>query len=383
MKHTFPFICIIIFIFAATLPGQTWDGYVISGISSTYNHTDPYYDFLVYKLDLNGNKQWRKNYGQAISEHGGYIRQTNDGGYILSGYNSDFYVYKLYADGGVAWNRTYGGPSGEQGGRMEQTPDGGYILCGDSTSYTHGNYDLLVYKLDADGNEQWRRNYGGVNMETSAHIQPTSDGGYILAGSSSSYTHGGSDILVYRLAADGQKRWRKNYGGIATETSRNIRQTADGGFVLTGITSTYGEGMFDLLVYKINSDGAKQWRRNYGGDGWEMRGQIEPTSDGGYILAADGDSYTHGGYDLLVYKLDAKGQVQWRKNYGGASDEAEACIKQTPDGGYILSGGGNSFTHGAFDFLLYKLDASGHKRWRRNYGGLEVDACRTVQPTFH
>jgi len=114
-----------------------------------------------------------------------------------------------------------------------------------------------------------------------------------------------------------------------------------------------------------------------------MRGHIEPASDGGYVLAADGDSYTHGGYDLLVYKLDARGRVQWRKNYGGASDEAEPYITQTPDGGFILGGGGNSYTHGSFDFLIYKLDANGKKQWRRNYGGLDMDTLRAVEPTFH
>ena len=128
MKHTFSLICIILFIFFTTLPGQTHDGYILSGISNSYNHTDPYYDFLVYKLDLNGNKQWRKNHGGAGGEAEAYIRQTLDGGYILGG---------------------------------------------GTESFTHGAFDFLLYKLDANGHKQWRRNYGGLDVDACRVVEPT------------------------------------------------------------------------------------------------------------------------------------------------------------------------------------------------------------------
>ena len=115
----------------------------------------------------------------------------------------------------------------------------------------------------------------------------------------------------------------------------------------------------------------------------EQGGHVYQADDGGYILCGEGTSYTHGSYDLLVYKLDARGLMQWRKNYGGVGGESNAYIKQTPDGGYILGGQGNSYTNGETDFLIYKLDTSGKKQWRKNYGGVNSEELKTVEPTYH
>jgi hypothetical protein len=151
---------------------------------------------------------------------------------------------------------------------QQQTSDGGYIIAGTGSSYVHGadpNTDFLVYKLSASGVKQWRKNYGGDDYEYCSHVIQTSDGGYALCGQTRSYTHGQTDFLVYRLDPAGAKLWRKNYGGISFERPRRIVQTSDGGFVVSGYTDTYTNGGRDILVYRLNAAGTKLWRKNYGG----------------------------------------------------------------------------------------------------------------------
>ena len=186
---------------------------------------------------------------------------------------------------------------------------------------------------------------------------------------------GSVDFLVYKLDGAGNKQWRKNYGGVNGDYAFSIEQTADGGYIMAGDGSSYSNGNCDLLVYKVNAAGQKQWRKNYGGAYCEHMGTIQQTGDGGYILGGDSYSYTNGGTDLVVYKLNAAGQKQWRKNFGGVDYENIAHIQQTNDGGYMLFGDTRSYTHGPddYDFIFYKLNAAGQKQWRKNYGGVEDD----------
>ena len=269
----------------------------------------------------------------------------------------------------------------------------GCVVAGCTMSFTHGpaggDVDLLVYRLDASGNTMWRKNYGGVladeylamTMYEPDTIIPTADNGYLLMGTSESYTNGVGDFLVYKLDGNGKKQWRKNYGGAHMEYAMLAQQTPDGGYLLAGITDSYIHGTpgsdNDILVYKIDGAGNKQWRKNYGGVEYEFLTTLLQTSDGGLILGGTTQSYTHGtpgtDTDLLVYKLNGKGQKQWRKNYGGIHTDIQygpGKLQQTSDGGLLLGGMTQSYVHGTpgtdVDFLIYKLGATGNKLWRKN-----------------
>jgi uncharacterized delta-60 repeat protein len=322
---------------------QTADGgYVVTGYTDSY--TNGGYDFLIYKLDTGGKKQWRKNLGGSSTEYPYSIRQTSDGGYAVAGYTGsyphgittgDFLIYKLDADGGKRWRRNYGGLNRDYAYSMELTADGGYVMAGITDSYTHVTdyWDILIYKLDADGNKQWRKNLGGAGYDYGHSCQQTSDGGYVVAGHTDSYTNGGHDFLVYKLDAGGNKQWRRNYGGIENDRAYSIRQTADGGYVVAGYTYSYthGSGDRDVLIYKLDAGGNKLWRKNLGGTENDVCESIRQTADGGYILAGNSKSYAYdsGDRDFLIYKLDADGNKQWRKNLGGADEEYAYCIRQT------------------------------------------------------
>jgi len=378
---------------------QTADGgYIIIGSTESYSNGD--YDMLVYKLDATGAKLWRKNYGGSAYDTGCYIRQTADGGYIMcggtesytNGPGSDFLIYRVDAAGNKMWRKNLGGYYQDIARSIQPTRDGGFIVVGETYNYVHGtpgdDTDFLLYKLDAAGNKLWRKNFGGSSYDSAYEVQCTADGGYVVTGYTYSYSHGGADFLVYRLDAGGNKLWRKNLGTEDRDMAYSIQQTQDGGFIVCGWKDVYvndskatgrlAPSNRDMLVYKLSASGTKEWRKTYGGSYFDIGRCIRQTSDGGYIISGETNTYTSGGFDALVYKLDAAGNKLWRKNYGGASYDYGEWVFQTTDDGYLLFGYSRSYTHGSEgndDFLVYKVDPSGAKQWRKNYGGDGIEFC--------
>ena len=394
MNRTIIFFSIILFIFSIGLLAQqqTSDGgYIIAGSSNSYSNGMS--DFLVYKLDAAGAKEWRKNFGGVLWDDAVQIQQTTDGGYIVAGITGsyapapgsycDFLLYKLNAAGNKAWRKNFGGGYCDHAFGVIQTSDGGYLVIGDTSNYVHGtpnnDNDFLVYKLDAAGNKQWRKNYGGIQTDYGVRAVQTSDGGYMLIGYSESYTNGMNDFLVYKVDASGAKLWRKNFGGSASDYGLFVRQTSDGGYILCGKTYSYvhfnvpgGTKLgpaADILVYRLDASGNKLWRKNYGGNDQDKGFDIRQTPDGGYVFCGLSSTYTNGEDDMLVYRVDAAGAKLWRKNYGGTFWDDAKYIAPTSDGGFMIFGNTATYTNGGSDFLVYKIDASGTKLWRKNFGG--------------
>jgi len=363
--------------------------YAVAGYSDSYTNGNS--DFLVYKLDEDGNMIWRKNFGGSGYEYAHSIRATSDHSLIVAGSTStythgsyDFLAYKIDALGAKQWRKNYGGGSWDWLSTAIPTSDGGYLLLGETTSYTHGSYDFLVYKVDGAGAKLWRKNYGGDGSEWVYSFYPTgdaacqtADGSYAFIGMTTSYTHGDWDFLVYKVDAAGAKLWRRNLGGSGAEQGYAIEQTPDGGYLVAGYSSTYSNGQRDMLVYKLNAAGVKEWRKNYGGSGDDYALSLCRTADGDTAIAGYTSSYEPNG-DFLIFKVDASGTKQWRKNYGSAGNERGTHVIPTSDGGLIICGWSDAITHGGNDFLVYKLNAAGQKQWRRNYGGISNDTALCI-----
>jgi len=346
---------------------QNSDGsYIVAGQTNTYTHGGS--DGAIYKLNSSGNKIWFKHYGGSQNEVFSSIQQTSDGGYIVSGYttsftygNSDIAIYRLNSLGNKVWFKHYGGSSVENGTSIQQTSDGGYVVAGDTHSYTYGNGDFAIYKLDSSGNKIWFKHYGGAGDDKGRSIQQTSDGGYIVAGYTLSYTNGGYDFAIYKLDSNGNKVWFKHYGGANSDTSKTIQQTSDGGYIVAGQTKSYTNGGYDFAIYKLNSNGNKVWFKHYGGTSDDWVNSIQQTSDGGYVVSGNTESYTYGLEDFGIYKLNSSGNKIWFKHYGGTNEDVANSIQQTSDGGYIVSGNTESYTYGMNDIALYKLNSNGDK----------------------
>jgi hypothetical protein len=355
---------------------QTSDGgFITAGLTNSFGIDSD--TVWVLKLDSSGYIEWEKRplvYGRAYD-----VRETEDGGYILvtSDYSAlkwtGLSVIKLDQYGDIQWAKNYEGcidDNSDDWGvnfAIELTPDGGYIVAGNTrdlpgnicaSNYVIGHPDMWILKLDSSGNIQWQKTYGGADDDYANSIKQTSDGGYIVAGVTESFGTGNPDIWVLKIDSSGNIQWQKTFGGSDWDYAYEIQQTTDGGYVLSGLTFSFG----GAWVIKLDTLGNIEWQKVY--DGWDTYGNsIKQTSDGGYVVT--GSYYRSGvGDDVLILKLDALGEIQWQKIYGGESVDVAYSIEQTFEGDYVLSGYTRSFrttSYGSpnYDAFVLKVDEIG------------------------
>jgi len=367
---------------------------------------------------------WQKSLGGIFGDYGFGSLQTGDGGYIVTGYSysndgnvtgnhggNDFWVARLDSTGTVLWQKCLGGLFHDYGYRIAQTADGGYIVGGITNSNDgnvtgkHGLTDYWVVKLTASGTVDWQKCLGGLDNDYLNSIQQASDGGYIVAGYSYSNdgnvtgNHGGGDFWVVKLSSAGNVVWETCLGGSAYEVATHIRQTADGGYLVAGLSTsndgdvTDNHGSCDFWVVKLDSSGSLIWQKSLGGTGADSAYHFQQVPDGGYILTGGTQSNdgnvegNHGNYDYWVVKLDSAGNLLWQKCLGGSSDEYASGIQQTRDGGYIVTGrtqsndGEVSDNHGNQDYWVVKLDHAGTILWQKCLGGSNADSAESIQQT--
>lgn len=370
--------------------------------------------------------QWQKQLGGSNIDFAQSIQQTSDGGYIVVGISNsadgdvtghlgaagsyDYWVAKLSATGLLQWQKSFGGTNTDYAYSIQQTTDGGYILAGESFSTNvdvtgnHGGGDYWVIKLSTTGTIEWQKALGGTGEDIARSIQQTADGGYIVAGSTTSTngdvsaTHVGADFWLVKLSSTGDLQWHKLYGRTANDIAYCVQQTTDGGYILAGqSTSTTGE--YDYWIVKTDDFGELQWQHKYGGTTNDIAYSIDQTTDGGYIVAGqtlsnNGDvtgahvSACCGVSEYWVVKLNATGAIEWQKALGGTEVETGRSIQQTADGGYIIAG--NSFSsdgditgvnHSSGDFWIVKLNNSGVLQWEKLIGGTGNDNPNSIHQT--
>ncbi len=331
----------------------------------------------------NAQQRWEKTYGGPFNEGGLSVRQTADGGYVVTGEtnsfgagNWDVYLIKTNASGDTLWTRTYGGPGDDEGESIQQTRDGGYILAGHSNSFGMGPHVYLI-KTNPSGDTLWCRTFGGGDYEGGHSVQQTADGGYIVAGYTTSF---GSAYQVYLVKTDtaGDTLWTRTYGGTTIDWGYSVQQTTDGGYIVAGWTDSFGN---DLQVYLIKTDalGDTLWTRTYGGITAEWGHSVQQTTDGGYIVAGYTTSFGNG-YQVYLVKTDALGDTLWTRTYGGPNYDYGWSIQQTADTGYVIGGMTDSFGNGEQAYLI-KINSSGDTLWTRTFGGASIDEGWSVQQT--
>jgi hypothetical protein len=324
-----------------------------------------------------------KAIGGPESERGNSLIQTSDGGYAIAGFTisfgageADVYVVKLDANGNLQWTKTIGGPKDDLGFSLIQTSDGGYAIAGYTSSFGAGNYDVYVVKLDANGNLQWTKTIGGPKGDWGFSLIQTSDGGYAIAGLTISFGAGEWDVYVVKLDANGNLQWTRTIGGPKRDWSFSLIQTSDGGYVIAGYTESFGAGEWDVYVVKLDANGNLQWTKTIGGPGYEIGFSLIQTSDGGHAIAGATNSFGAGKTDIYVVKLDAKGNLQWTKTIGGPASETGYSLIQTSDGGYAIAGATQSFGAGQLDVYVVKLNADGNLQWTKTISAKNEDLGR-------
>jgi len=286
------------------------------------------------------------------------------------------------------WQKTYGGTGFDGAQYIQQTSDGGYIAVGWTDSFGSGGYDGYLLKLDGSGNLKWQKTFGGNQDDWFNYTRQTSDDGYIAVGWTYSYGQGLADVYVVKLDANGELTWEETYGGDGFDEGYCIEQTADGGFVIVGESNSFVSGPVDVYVLKLDADGNLEWQKTYrsdgsdGSDGSDEAFCIRKTSDGGYIIAGRSDSQNTGMYDAYILKLDANGELTWQNTYGGDDWDEAKSIYQTSDGGYIAVGVTNSL--GAeWDAYAFKIAPDGMLQWQHHFGGTGSDEAHDICQTMY
>ena len=330
---------------------------------------------------------WTRTYGGTDWEIGYSVAQTTDGGYIITGWTksygagfTDVWLIKTDSLGDTIWTRTYGGIDDDEGHSVAQTTDGGYIITGYTASYGAGGADVWLIKTDSLGDTIWTRTYGGIHWDRGYSVTQTADGCYIITGWTEPTTSGDRYVWLLKIAPNGDTLWTRTYGE-GGEEGYSVAQTSDGGYIITGETASYGAGGYDVWLIKTNSDGDTIWTRTYGGTDLDHGWSVAQTTDGGYIITGETRSFGVDLTDVWLIKTDSLGDTLWTRIYGGTGWDKGWSVAQTTDGGYIITGETNSYGAGNSDVWLIKIDADGDPLWTRTYGGTGYDYGRSGAQT--
>jgi hypothetical protein len=260
------------------------------------------------------------------------------------------------------WSKTFGGTGLDEGRSVRQTTDGGYIIAGTTFSFGAGGADVYLVKTDASGNQEWSRSFGSSQDDRGYSVRQTADVGYIIAGYTNSYGVTDYDILVIKTDSIGNQTWLKTFGTTGDDYGFAMLQATDGRYVVAGYASPYCDLPGDACLLKVDTAGNLVWLRKCGGDGVDCGYALQQTTDGGYIVAGYSDSREGGANmdDVFVAKTDSNGVQLWYRAYGGRDYDYGYSVQQTADGGYIIAGETESFGAGFWDVYLIKTDAEGN-----------------------
>ena len=343
---------------------QTADkGYVLAGATTSFR--DDSSDFYIIRTDSIGEPRWVWVGGSTGMDEAYSVRQTTDGGYIVTGYecyyvptSADVYLIRFGADGRWLWTTSYGGWAWDAGCSVQETGDSGYIIAGYTDSYGIGG-DVYLVKTDAYGDTLWTRTYGGTHRDWGYSVQQTADNGYVVAGVTGSTDAGGAGVYLIRTDADGDSLWARTYGGIQDDRCSQVQICSDSGYIMVGSTKSFGSGLYDVYLVRTSITGDTLWTRAFGGPLDDQGFSVQQTTDGGYVIAGLTCSFGAGGSDVWLIKVDTHGDTMWTRTFGGSRDDQGMSVQQTTDGGFVVTGLTWSLGAGSDDVYLVKTDSLG------------------------
>lgn len=332
--------------------------------------------------------QWAIRYERTGYDAGYAMQTTNDGGVVVAGETysvypglTDVWILKLDSLGNSDWQRLYGGEKFERALSIQQTSDGGFIVAGSTDSFDvgggTGGTDAWVLRLAGNGDILWQKAYGGERNDEARDIQETSDGGFIFTGRINVGSH--EEPWIVKLNSSGDVEWEKTIGIVSSDWVNSVREVGNGDLLVAGHTSSYGAGSDDMWLIRFSSEGEIIWQKTFGSTLSDGGGSIQVVSDGGFIVAGSTRSFGAGGQDAWILRLDDNGQIIWQRAYGGNADESASSVQATSDGGFIIAGSTESFGMLFYDAWVIKLDSLGNVLWQKTYGSIKEDYAVAVQ----
>jgi hypothetical protein len=348
---------------------QTEDnGYIVAG--RTFSFGTGGWECYLTRFNAAGDTLWTKTYGNVLYDEFQDVDTTSDGGFIAVGHTTttdwdgNLYLVRTNANGIVVWSKEYGGAIGlsDKGYSVRETSDGGFIVTGTTETYGMGGDDVYVLKVGSTGTVQWTTTIGSAGttsvMDAGREIQETNDGGYIVVGYTSAIDINFSEVYLIKLNSLGIVQWKKTYGGGSYDIGYTVQQTSDNGYIIGATTNSYGAGNWDAMLIKTDANGTLQWTKTYGKSGEDRAQCARQTADGGYILCGRSSSFGAGSFDLVLYKTDANGALLWTKGYGGAGDDQGFYVREIGSS-FVFCGYTVSFGAGIKDVFLGRTDTNG------------------------
>ncbi len=361
-------IILFLIIIPAFLNAQGWEKYYGNGSGNSVQQTNdggfiitgfmelenPNKLFLI-KTNQTGNILWSKTYTKRAYNVGHSVQQTTDGGYIIAGitwddiYYPDLLLIRTNSIGDTLWVKTYGSIYSETGHSVKQTIDGGYVITGHyGTDLNQANVYLI--KTDESGDSLWTNTITSNTNDIGYSIQLTSENDFIIGGTKN-FDPGPSDMYLIKADEFGDTIWTKTFGGVENDVGISVNTTGDGGYILTG---EYGTNSNHSNVYLVKTDenGDTLWSKTYGGQFSGRGNSVQQTQDGGYIISGYiEDQYSH---NVYLIRTDNMGDTLWTKSFGSYGYDIGNSVKQTIDGGFIFTGFSNS------SIFLIKTDSEGN-----------------------
>lgn len=371
-------------------------------------------------------------FGGSDEDSASEVVEATDGNYVVvgttrsnngditdkTGTDADIWVLKIDPEANIIWSKTLGGSNDDFGHSIKNTSDGGYIVSGYSRSSdgdvggNEGFQDFWIVKLTADGNIQWEQNYGFLGGEQAFNAFETADGGYFVSGfldvtgsggqgndDGRSKLHGVGEFWGIKMDSNGNKVWRRYFGGSANDRCFDSVQTEDGGFLMIGSSEsddfdiTDAKGSYDYWVVRVDDTGNLLWTKSYGGEEIDVAYGLTPSKDGNFIMVGDSRSADQdvsnpkGNADLWAVKFRGDGQLLWEKSFGGSAFDSAKSILALQNGSYVISGstrsadGDVSANRGQNDAWLILINESGGLQFEIAVGGSDLDFANHAMET--
>lgn len=341
-------------------------GYLIAGNTSLLG--DNYSNALLIKIDHTGKEKWKRDYTFSSVDRLNMVKELQDGSLIAAGftmsstnYSKDILVIKTDAQGNLEWQRSYGDAQDETANSIDISSDGGFIISGEVINENTGFSLCYLIKIDDEGELAWSNTFGGSLNDNGHSVISTNDAGFAITGMTRSLGDSNGDMWLIKVNANGQMEWERTYGGDYTEYGRTIQQTVDGGYIIIGQTESFALGYNDAYLIKTDAQGNEMWSQIFGGQGTDQGRQVVSTLDEGYLISGYTDSFgTLGGFNFWLVKANSLGELEWQRFYGEQGDDRGLSGIQTSDGGYAIAGYTNSGTSSVSDILFIKTDNNGN-----------------------
>jgi hypothetical protein len=316
-----------------------------------------------------------RNYGGVQDEAANFIKQIDSKHSLIGGFTksfgqglADWYILKIDDKGDTLWTRTFGGWDSESGTQIESASNGGFFLCQTTRSFGSGGGDIYIVRIDKDGNKLWDKTLGSWGDEYTRSVKRTNDGGYLIAGFTSSKGNGNWDMYLVRVDSLGNQLWDKTFGGTDADDAWNLMITSDNHILMTGGTRSGSAGLTDLYLVKTDMNGNLVWSKKFGGAGEDNGAALAETKDG-YLIAGSTESKGMGSSDAWLIKTDKNGNLLFDTTYGGSGKDYFRSVVKTPGGSFVLAGGIYNSVNSSGDCYIVKTDSAGKYQFQYTFGG--------------